>query len=268
MLVRYDNNGVELVIDNETGEVFASISGYARMSAITQQAISKRVANLTNTEPTTDINPNGTQNHSQYAFETHNQVIKSAIIDTATGAKEVKLIPESVIADWIVKDNPELAKAMLRAGCRVYLYGIAGYEVKAVAPEMPKPAKLPPADIRVVNLANTIAAFDIDIKNPRFKQGLQDVVLNILGVGNSPSGTTEVWLGVAERAEQLGYPIGLVTKHRSQLGKWVAKHEMTCKREKRLCNGTQREINVYLVTDELDDCIKEYLDVKMLSPVD
>jgi hypothetical protein len=132
----------------------------------------------------------------------------------------------------------------------------------------PETLKLPPADIRVVNLANTIAAFDIDIKNPRFKQGLQDVVLNILGVGQSPSGTTEIWLGVAERAEQLGYPIGLVTKHRSQLGKWVAKHEMTCKREKRLCNGTQREINVYLVTDELDDCIKEYLDVKMLSPVD
>lgn len=112
------------------------------MSAITQQAISKRVANLTNTEPTTDINPDGNQDHSQYAFETHNQAIKSAIIDTTTGAKEVKLIPESIIADWIVKDNPELAKAMLRAGCRVYLYGIAGYEVKAVAPETPTPDKV------------------------------------------------------------------------------------------------------------------------------
>ena len=136
----------------------------------------------------------------------------------------------------------------------------------------PEPPKLPPTSYERATAVNSLAAsiqvFGIEIENPRLKQGLQDLVIDMLGIGQSLPGTSEVWLGVAERAEQLGYPVGLVAKHRSQLGKWTAKHDLTCKREKRLCNGTQREVNVYLQTVELDECIKEYLDVKMLSPVD
>jgi len=88
----------------------------------------------------------------------------------------------------------------------------------------------------------------------RFKEFLQDVGLNISGVGQSPSDTSNVWVGVAERAEQLGYPTELVTKHRALLGKWIAKHKLTSRCDKRL------SINIYLLTDALDDCITEYLD--------
>ncbi len=81
--------------------------------------------------------------------------------------------------------------------------------------------------------------------------------------GQSPSDTSAIWVGVAERAEQLGYQIELVTKHRGLLGKWVARHYLTSKRDKRL------SVNVYLQTDALDDCIREYLDaMKILNSVD
>lgn len=71
---------------------------------------------------------------------------------------------------------------------------------------------------------------------------------------NHHRNTSNVWVGVAERAEQLGYPTELVARHRGLLGKWVAKHKLTSRRDKRL------SINVYLLTDALDDCITVYLD--------
>ena len=115
-LQRFDQDGLELVIDTQTGEAFATISGYARMSGKTKQAISKRADSSVN------------QN-----------TIKTAQIQTAAGFRSSTLIPESLITDWIIKDNPDLARQMLKAGVRVYLYGVAGYQVK---PE-PKPQPTP-----------------------------------------------------------------------------------------------------------------------------
>lgn len=127
----------------------------------------------------------------------------------------------------------------------------------------PEPLKLAPPIERIASLKSSLEFFGIDAENPRFKQALQDLTLDVLGVsGPSIGGSDETWCGVAERAEQLGYPTGQVLKNRSSLGKFV-KQLITeadrCK-ESRLCNGTQQQINLYRVTENLDGAIYRYFD--------
>jgi hypothetical protein len=231
-----NDDGIEIYIDTTTGESFASQSGYARMANKDKSTISRRFECV--------------------ALETK----KTAEVSTGVGLRSVALITEDLIVEWLPKDNPEMATQLMKLGVRHFLHVVAGYEVKSAAVQpVVQAIALPPADVRVSNLQAALVWFDIDINNPRFKQELQDLTLDILGVGNS-STTKSDWFGVAERAEQKGYPVALVTQHRSKLGKFVAKTQppLESRKERRLCNGTQREINVYLVTEEFDNAIDDY----------
>ena len=108
-LQRFDKDGIELIIDTQTGESFASISGYARMSGKAQSTISGRLA-------------------------THrNESLKTAEILTTTGLKTVRLISEDLICKWLPKDNPELASQVLKLGVRLFLHTLAGFRVKSEA---------------------------------------------------------------------------------------------------------------------------------------
>ncbi len=82
-----------------------------------------------------------------------------------------------------------------------------------IVPEVQQ-LQLPPADVRVANLINALDRIGFDMENPRFNQGIKDITGDILGLGQHTlqSADGEIWCGVAERAEQLGHPIGLVTK--------------------------------------------------------
>lgn len=71
-LQRYDNDGIEIIIDLDTGESFASVSGYARMAGVSKQAISKRFKRV----------------------NSENQ--KTAEISTTTGLKTVNLVTEEM----------------------------------------------------------------------------------------------------------------------------------------------------------------------------
>jgi hypothetical protein len=103
----FNNDGIELVIDSETGEAFATQSGYARMSGLSKQAVSKRIQGV-------------------------NQVdIKTAEIVTDGGLQGVNLIPAKTVFKWLIKDNPELAEKMGEAGATVFIYKLAGYEPNA-----------------------------------------------------------------------------------------------------------------------------------------
>jgi len=108
-LQRFDKDGIELIIDTTTGESFASISGYARMADKDKSTISRRLETVAAEE------------------------LKTAEILTTTGAKTVALITESLICEWLPKDNPKMASALLRVGVRVFLHKMAGYEVKSTA---------------------------------------------------------------------------------------------------------------------------------------
>lgn len=125
---------------------------------------------------------------------------------------------------------------------------------------------------KVNALHQAVLHFDFVISNPRFKQEVQDLIGDALGLSKSkalPSADQELWMGVAERAEELGYPVQLVTRFRSALGRFVKSSGLTSREEKRLCNGTERSINLYLVSEKLDFAVKEYMDAKVLAnPVD
>ena len=108
-LQRFDKDGIELIIDTQTGESFASISGYARMSGKAQSTISGRLATY------------------------RNEALKTAEILTTTGLKTVRLISEDLICKWLPKDNPELASQVLKLGVRLFLHTLAGFRVKSEA---------------------------------------------------------------------------------------------------------------------------------------
>ena len=66
-----------------------------------------------------------------------------------------------------------------------------------------------------------------------------------------------MWLGVAQRAEQLGYKVN--EKNRVRLGKYVSSNtDLVRKKEARLCNGSMRPIWVYKQTDHLDSTIHRF----------
>ena len=239
-LTVFKQDDLEVIINTDTGESFCSVSGYARMSGFSQQAISKRVKKLDNSD-----------------------LIQEAELDTGYGVKLHKLLTEDLISDWIVDDNPRLAKTLLKGGVRLFLHKAAGYNVSSTATpvEQPKPPQLSPID-KVNQLGQTLQAFGIDLQNPRWKQALQDVVLNTLGV-NQPAlpQSDERWLGVVELAEEMGYSQAKQLGHRTSLGRYVSTHgedilERT--QEKRLCNGTQRYCWVYKDCEQLRDLIEDY----------
>jgi hypothetical protein len=137
----------------------------------------------------------------------------------------------------------------------------------AIAKPEPAPTPAPTPQLtsadrlRIATEADKLLAkYGMDT-NPRFKQAAQDFMGDILGLTQNtlPAPDTQKWYGVAERAEQLGYPVALVLKHRSQLGRFVAQHVGGSRKEDRLCNGTQRPINLYPASPELDAAIATYL---------
>lgn len=109
ILQRFDKDGIELIIDTQTGESFASQAGYARMSGVEYSTIRKRTERLGVT------------------FEP----LKRSQIETVDGFRSVTLIPEDLICQWLVRDNPELALKVMQLGVRLFLHTIAGFNTKS-----------------------------------------------------------------------------------------------------------------------------------------
>lgn len=103
---RFDKDGIELIIDTATGESFATAKGYARMSGKDYDAIKKRC---------------------------QRGGLESAEIPTVQGFKWGTLIPESIIVQWLLKDNPTMANQIMQLGVRVFIHKLAGYEVTTTA---------------------------------------------------------------------------------------------------------------------------------------
>lgn len=112
------DDGIELVINNQTGEAYATQAGYARMSGIGKDTVSRRLSR-------------------GYKGVDKSQ-IKYTEIQTSGGVQGVALIPADLVFDWSIKDNPGLAKAMGTAGATLYLQRLAGYEA-SVHPEPQTP---------------------------------------------------------------------------------------------------------------------------------
>jgi hypothetical protein len=184
--------------------------------------------------------------------------------DTLGGDQEMVIISESGLYRLIMTSRKPQAEPFQDWVCQEVLPSIrktGKYEVKR------QPIQLPPVDIRVVNLVNALETAGVWVQNPRFNQAIQDLILDkILGVvSNNALPPAEIWLGVVEKAEDLGYSIALVTANRSALGKYVAAYSLEKKQEKRACNGTMRLINLYKDCEELEEAIKSFMDAKVLA---
>ncbi|HEY9750528.1 MAG TPA: hypothetical protein V6C63_17735 [Allocoleopsis sp.] len=119
---------------------------------------------------------------------------------------------------------------------------------------------LPPAQ-QLAMATDALKALGVELDNPRYAQGLRDWALNLIGVTALPASADERWLGVAERAEELGFGrVGADHSKRVKLGQWVSKCGLQRRREKRLCNGEDREIWCYLVCNELDNAIAGFFE--------
>lgn len=108
-LQRFDKDGIELVINTQTGETFATQAGYARMSGKPKSTISSRMTG-------------GRKN-----------LFNDAVIQTGQGVQSVRLIDEDTILDWLEKDNPGLLKGFSKLGLRASLHKIAGFEIHSTA---------------------------------------------------------------------------------------------------------------------------------------
>jgi hypothetical protein len=112
-LVKYDQNGLELHIDTETGLAYAHMKAIARMLELEDtRTLRRRLDGVAKEE------------------------VKTAEIQTAGGLQGgASLYPASVVFDLALEFKPELAKAMGACGANVYMLGLAGYEVKAEVPK-------------------------------------------------------------------------------------------------------------------------------------
>ena len=108
-LQRFEKEGIELVINTKTGEGFASISGYARMSGKNVSTISRRLKGLHGSKP------------------------KEVQVQTPGGLQGLALIDEKTIRQWMLKDNHEMAMQLMELGTRMLLHQLAGFEISSTA---------------------------------------------------------------------------------------------------------------------------------------
>lgn len=186
----HNEDGLELVINTETGECFASQSALARMVDVSEAAIRKWVKN-----PSNQIE----------VFE--------AQIQTTQGLRTSNLINEDGIYQAFCKYKPELLIACAKAGIRMYLHTLAGYKFQKVEQDEiieihQEPERVLPSRDAVdyANAATQIQTLPNGILKQLIKDALIDQIeternLKYLPVAEKPKKYTIAKV----RAKQLGY---------------------------------------------------------------
>lgn len=106
MLKTYIQDGLELVIDELSGEVFASISGAARLLGVSKQAISKKAS-------------------------VNQTAMKTAETLNAAGLRSVNLLSEDQLADLVDHYKPELWRKFGKLGMRLSLQRAVNFEMSS-----------------------------------------------------------------------------------------------------------------------------------------
>ena len=103
MLVPYFNDDIEIVIDTQTGEAFASQRATARMCEVSEAAIRKRL------------------------LKTTQQTKPTRILTSKNKTRNANLLNEQQIMDCLQHYNPIKAQLFLQVGVRTGLHKLAGY---------------------------------------------------------------------------------------------------------------------------------------------
>lgn len=116
-LTQFHQDGLEIFIDTQSGESFASQRGLARMCNKGESTVR--------------------------AWRTAQNIeTKEAQIPTSTGLKTVLLYDEETILEALAKYNPQRLKQCAQAGIRVLMHKLAGYEVQSTASTQSKKPSL------------------------------------------------------------------------------------------------------------------------------
>jgi hypothetical protein len=239
-LVKYEQNGLELWVDESTGLAYAHMRAIARMLGLDSTGtLQRRLKGV----PTTDV--------------------KTAEVLTAGGIQGVSLYPSSVVFDLAFEFNPELARAMGTCGANVYMLGQAGYQVKVEAAPIVDPVLLPYQQAVVISDAirhvsdNIRHITDTLFDHPRLSQILIDSSMNTI-IEKQPQLPGKSMRGVVEIASEMGYKVD--HSNRTKLGQYVAKQGHRSIKEPRLCNGVTTQVNCYDDTPGLRKSIAKYFE--------
>lgn len=231
ILKRFDQDGLEILIDTNSGESFASVNGYARMSGKAKSTISQRLQGVSLGSP------------------------KTAQILTEGGLQGVRLITEDMIVEWLPKDNPTMASQLMKLGVRLFLHQCAGYSYQSQSQSneyRPSRALLASREVKEIHE-------NVEDISPRLKQFLIDCCINEVIENRLPSTNEPKLRGVVEIAQEMGFKVD--HSNRSNLGRFVKSAlSHLAQSEKRLCNGTEREIAVYPDSDEVRERISQFFD--------
>jgi hypothetical protein len=233
-LQNYKKDGLELVIDLETGETFASIHAVSRM---------------------TDKNESTIRSYVKSTLEAAREVTLLEVeINTPGGLQGARLFNEYQILEVVARYKPDLLIKFAQAGLRVFLHQLAGYQVNSTAVVQPD-TQLTNRQISL-ELAESIRTItDTLDDNPRIAQLLIDNAL--MDIRQHQITGTEL-KGVVEIATSMGFKVD--ASSRSRLGKFIKSCGFEPQKEKRICNGQMREINCYMETDELRNTISAFFD--------
>jgi hypothetical protein len=105
--VQLESNGLEFVVETDSGLAYASVSAAARMLDRNESTI-------------------------RTALTSRNIATKEAQIQTTTGFKTSRLLASDDIFDLAFEYNLPLAKQMGKAGANLYILGLAGYKTQVV----------------------------------------------------------------------------------------------------------------------------------------
>ena len=265
-LVEFKNIADEITIRESDGVPIVTVRGAARLAGVDPASISRGLRGVAPT-PTAVAKIVMSKGFEGVAIS---RFPKDGIPDQALGAI---LKYYAYKAGKHCKPQAEHACDQFQdIGIRAMCYAAKGLvEFKKPTPVEPapepspspasKPIALPPADVRLQNLASTMQSLQnmvgIDFSNPRVKQHYQDVVNNIVLEGQPqlpPS--SEKWMGIVEFAESLGYKRprhGQATMLGKAAKAWyVATVGEEPQEEERLVNGRMCAVKLYDVAKHGD----------------
>ena len=229
---RFDRDGIELIIDTATGESFASVKGYARMSGLSHQAISKRLMG-------------------------NSEAVKTAEIVTKQGLRMVNLITESTIAQWLPKDNPTLASQLMLLGVRVFMHKLAGFEVSSAITGTQNNSTSSKA-LLISREINEIRKNLEGLPEKYVERLIENCIAENLGDPIKSFVDDEInYMGASSIARKMNFVVNKT--NRVPLGKFMKKAlPHLVKYQKRQCNNSTVDVAVYPDTKEVRDQISLY----------
>jgi hypothetical protein len=231
-LVKYEQDGLELWVDESTGLAYAHQSAICRMMPdAPRTTIQRRLQGCPS------------------------EVVKMAEILTAGGMQRVPIYPSSVVFKLAIEFNLELAEAMGSCGANVYMLGQAGYKVKVAEPAPIANNVTPLLAQQAAGVADVVRHISDTLSgHPRLAQLLIDASMNTIVEKQPVFGKS--MRGVVEVANEMGYKVD--RSSRVKLGKFIVGRGHQSTKESRLCEGRMTPINCYEDTPELRESIREY----------